>query len=79
MKVIVYHTYYGCETGCCGHAIKVDGAEEFKTFDFDHPDARDDREWAIRFARKAVDKKYGVDHTFDLDWEHCTVQDDLLC
>ena len=26
-KVVVFHRYYGCDTGCCGHAVMVDGDE----------------------------------------------------
>ena len=24
MKILVLHTGYGCDTGCCGHAIEVE-------------------------------------------------------
>lgn len=80
MKVIVYHTYYGCDTGCCGHAIKIDGEEVFETFDFTHPwSEKTDlelRQWAYEFARTEINKMYGPEHAFDLDWENCEIIDD---
>ena len=24
MRVVVYHEGYGCETGCCGHYVRLD-------------------------------------------------------
>lgn len=30
IKVHVYHTYYGCECGCCGHTVELgDGRSHF--------------------------------------------------
>jgi hypothetical protein len=50
MRVIVYHGYYGCESGCCGHIVDVyENDDNFdpenywphegdkSKFDFDHP------------------------------------------
>lgn len=36
MKIRVLHAYYGCETGCCGHILEVDGEEDYGTFTFSH-------------------------------------------
>jgi hypothetical protein len=33
-RVIVYHTGYGCDTGCCGHKVVVGDQSQF---DFTHP------------------------------------------
>lgn len=38
-KVRYYHTGYGCDTGCCGHAIVIDnkhGDEVYYEFEFCH-------------------------------------------
>ena len=86
MKVVVLHRGYGCETGCCGHVVRVsDGndswdaeGEQIGPFEFEHPfgDNEEERkEWAVDFARRAVERKYGEGHIFDLDWEHCYVTD----
>jgi hypothetical protein len=42
MKVRVLHSYYGCDTGCCGHRIEIDGEEVDDSFEFDHFDGLDD-------------------------------------
>jgi hypothetical protein len=38
VKIRVLHRYYGCETGCCGHVLEIDGEEVEGSFDFWHPD-----------------------------------------
>jgi hypothetical protein len=52
MKVVVYHSVYGCDTGCCGHIVELDPDEEHgpsKTkFEFIHPymeTPEDVKEW----------------------------------
>lgn len=42
----VEHDYYGCESGCCGHAVyKIeDGKEVGYEFDFSHRDAGESAE-----------------------------------
>lgn len=68
-KVIVYHQGYGCDTGCCGHIVEIDGKEEFF---FDHPWSGDFREWAEGLIRE----NFGEEHVADLDWENSFVIDD---
>ena len=50
MKIVVYHQSYGCDTGCCGHVIEVDGEVEGE-FEFAHP--RHDEDYKD-FARRLV-------------------------
>lgn len=38
MRIKVLHAYYGCETGCCGHVVEIDGDEIDGSFEFGHPD-----------------------------------------
>jgi len=81
-KIIVWHEYYGCETGCCGHVIQMleddDPAisEEYwlrdykySEFAFYHPYGQDPLEW----AKEWVKKEFGEEHVADLDWENCRV------
>lgn len=69
-KIIIYHTYYGCDTGCCGHSVEID--DHRVAFDFDHPSAKDDiEEW----ARKVLVAELGEDHVEDLDWENSVICD----
>jgi hypothetical protein len=42
MRVRVLHSYYGCETGCCGHIVELDGKEYRGSFDFMHSDSIED-------------------------------------
>jgi hypothetical protein len=73
-KVLVYHRGYGCETGCCGHAVSVDDKEV--GFNFHHPDDKEDfKEW----AKDLVTQECGEDHVADLDWENCEVKDFMSC
>ena len=71
MRVIVIHRGYGCETGCCGHAVEVDEIEVRHSFAFDHPYGQDPVEWAKGF----VLEKCGPEHVADLDWDNCWVTD----
>jgi len=69
--VRVYHTTYGCDTGCCGHVIEVDG-EERGGFQFDHPHGSDPKQWAYNLILREL----GKGHADSLDWEKCEVSDD---
>ena len=73
VRVVVLHRSYGCDTGCCGHYVEFDDRE---FFDFDHPHGGDRREFAERFAKKAVLDAFGADHVADLEWEKCEISDD---
>lgn len=63
MVVRVYHSMYGCETGCCGHIVEYsDGKKEFE---FGH--AYDD-ETPIEFAKRVLRGEFSEAHLADLDW-----------
>lgn len=84
--IVVYHESYGCDTGCCGHRITMEGVapgywvETGKGgFDFTHPGwdygnnrPQDPFEWAKEWVRET----FGEEHVKDLDWENCLVLDD---
>lgn len=69
MKVIVYHTYYGCDSGCCGHAVEMGDRYQFN---FDHPCGEDAR----AFAERLIAQELGAEHIADLDWENCAILED---
>jgi hypothetical protein len=84
-RVVVFHSGYGCETGCCGHVVAwVEGEVDpdypdlsdglrSKRFSFDHPpDGADPRAW----AEQLVTKTFGAEHVADLDWAHCLIEED---
>lgn len=81
MKVVVSHTGYGCDTGCCGHVVYVDD-ERVGDFQFSHPwfdeglkgEARDSA--AREFAEEVVREVLGDEHVADLDWDDCLIVDD---
>ena len=70
-RIIVSHRFYGCDTGCCGHVIKVDD-EQVGGFHFDHPYDDDLRKW----AEDLIARELGREHVADLDWDGCVVVDD---
>ena len=71
-KVIVYHRGYGCQTGCCGHAVQIDDDEDKEEFNFDHPYDQPIEE----FVKWMVTEAMGADHVADIDWENCIVIND---
>lgn len=73
MKVIVYHSFYGCESGCCGHTVEIeheDGKIQSK-FEFSHPHKDDTKE----YAKALVTDVFGEEHVKDLDWDNCIISD----
>jgi hypothetical protein len=71
-RVTVYHSEYGCETGCCGHYVKIESdGKEKRAFDFGHPYGDDPR----KYAEELVRREYGDEHVKDLDWAHSYVED----
>ena len=70
-KVLVLHTGYGCDTGCCGHVVTVDD-KRVGHFSFEHPYDGDVKE----FIKRTVTEQAGAEHVADIDFEHCIVIDD---
>ena len=69
MQVIVYHDGYGCDTGCCGHRIEIDGKPQ--GFYFAHPyiPNEDFKVWATELVRDTC----GDECANNLDWENCVI------
>ncbi len=67
-KIIVYHSYYGCDTGCCGHSIMID--DRRVKFDFGHPSSKED---VIEWAKALLIKEVGEEHLKDVDWDKCEI------
>lgn len=71
--ITVFHEGYGCDTGCCGHRLKltyttVGHARE--SYEFGHMRAGDDPR---RFAEGLIRKHFGDQHVADLDWDNSQV------
>lgn len=84
-SVVVYHSGYGCDTGCCGHRIcYTDGSgKEHEEFTFSHfygaePDDPDYKEKVVVWIKKEF-KIECVGGTDDLEWENCTIYDGGGC
>jgi hypothetical protein len=78
MRIIVTHRGHGCDSGCCGHAIEIDGQEH--DFYFEHPRTVSYRPYipqsAQDFIRELVTEQLGEEHVKDIDFENCVVIDD---
>jgi hypothetical protein len=70
-RIVVLHRYYGCDTGCCGHVVELDG-EQVGQFEFIHPYGNS----ASDFIRDLVTDRCGAEHVADIDWENCIVTND---
>ncbi len=71
-KYIVYHGYYGCDTGCCGHVVESADDTSCRSFSFSHPYGEDHYE----FARDLLREEFGEEHVGDLDWDNCIILED---
>jgi hypothetical protein len=78
-RLVVYHTGYGCDTGCCGHSVTYedDNGTEHEEFAFSHLprgiDKRDPlyRQKIIQWVKKEFD--FDCLNVEDLDWENCLI------
>jgi len=61
MKIRVLHAYYGCDTGCCGHIIEIDGEEDSRSFTFDHFEKSEQ----VTVLDQIVTAVYGVETVLD--------------
>lgn len=68
-KITVMHSFYGCDSGCCGHVIYIDDKVQDGTFEFSHPYDKNHLDWAKKF----ISDKLGPEHVQDLDWENCAI------
>ena len=68
-RIVIYHSSYGCETGCCGHVVARDDGT---WFDFSHPNGGD----PLEYAKDLIRKEFGEEHVKDLDWENSEIYDD---
>jgi hypothetical protein len=78
MKVKVYHAGYGCDTGCCGHVIEVDGdGVSHQRFEFTHPydenTAEEKKAWARELAEETI-KQNWPECLPKIDWSTLEVE-----
>lgn len=71
IRVRVYHSEYGCDTGCCGHTVEItDGScVNHSHFEFDHNyDAIEAREWARGLAEGVIRERW-PECLGSIDWD----------
>lgn len=73
MKVRVYHSYYGCETGCCGHVLELEG-EQVGQFDFFHRYEGLSKEEVIEEVKTEI-KKYHPECLDSIDWDSIEIEE----
>lgn len=78
LKIRVFHGYYGCDTGCCGHIIEVENGKgpgrDIYSFKFSHPYNEDFKEWATEFAQDYIKSKHP--NCYDsIDWDTLEYKD----
>lgn len=76
MRIRVYHDYYGCETGCCGHTIEFskDGEEDLR-FEFDHPESREE---ALEMAQHFIMTRHPECYD-SIDWDAMEFDEEAKC
>ena len=82
VAVVVYHSRYGCQTGCCGHRIELRDDPEDEdnwtrsAFEFGHMAEGDD---PLEFAKRLVTEEFGAEHVKDLAWDKCVIVSSKDC
>ncbi len=77
-RVRVYHSRYGCDSGCCGHVVEVTRPDGTKcdAFEFDHPDVEfrggDASAWAIALAKDVIASRW-PECVDTIDWSTADV------
>jgi hypothetical protein len=87
MKIIVYHTWYGCDTGCCGHGVYLYNEEPSKDDVEDYPSGYDQRHFVFdhlsddedpdEFAKQLIKNAFGEDKIQFYDKEHSKVMPNM--
>jgi hypothetical protein len=78
MKILVYHAYYGCDTGCCGHRIEFYPGDElegcFQEFEWNHApeDPNEQKAWAKNIAHYFI-KNHHPECLDTIDWDSLEV------
>lgn len=70
VTVRVYHSGYGCDTGCCGHIVEVDKDGKYlgQDFSFTHPYNEDFKTWARKHIEEFILEQY-PECLPDIDWD----------
>ena len=72
MIIRVYHSYYGCDTGCCGHRFEIGDNDFGSNFSFTHWDPK--KETALEYAKGLVEEHLGEAQAATLDWSTAEVE-----
>jgi len=74
--VRVFHSLYGCDTGCCGHRVEIkdDGGNVNSAFEFTHPWSEDVAGWARSVAEDVIGREW-PDCLASIDWSTLDVSE----
>lgn len=75
-KLVILHTTYGCDSGCCGHMVEVRGYYDSRKFGFEFAHAasespEDKRTFAVEMV--------GVENIDDVDFEASNIPSFYTC
>jgi hypothetical protein len=75
IRVRVYHSSYGCETGCCGHIVELTGGAVISAekFEFTHPYGENVNTWAREFAEEVIRSEW-PECIDAIDWNSMVVE-----
>jgi hypothetical protein len=77
ITVRVYHSYFGCDTGCCGHRVELtvdDKSMDVGNFEFGHPYNEDLKEWATALAKEEIQREC-PECLESIDWDTIDFQE----
>ena len=78
-SIRVYHAYYGCDTGCCGHIVRLNDDDRLERFEFDHGYGKaTPRDFARRLAHDVI-ARYHPDCLASIDWDTIELNYDDVC
>jgi hypothetical protein len=75
IKVRVFHDYYGCKSGCCGHTVELtlpDGNTQ-QEFNFIHPYGEDAKMWALEHAKEVIGREW-PECASSIDWDSLVIE-----
>mgnify|MGYP000952128790 CR=1 FL=1 len=69
LTIRVFHSGYGCDTGCCGHVVDVEAPDgvERERFEFDHPHGADPTSFARELAEHVIRERW-PECAATIDW-----------
>ncbi len=75
MKLLIMHSSYGCDSGCCGHRVETEDGDPRKfSFEFTHANGQSDGD-----KRALAIEMVGEENLADVDFERSEIYDWRRC